>query len=256
MNISIVFLTVNPIKEFFDFAKLLKRTEKDFVYDVFVCVDDNGYILPEYDHTCITIIKFQYGVVEKYGFKNSVSYAENCACSRDKALYYFCRVDKKYDHVWMIEEDVFIPTIDTIYNIDTKHENSDLICRSNNVIKTCDKRRKVWDNMKKLINKIELPWNWSMVCAIRVSKNLLACIEKYATEKKELLFCEALFNTLAIHNNLTINCICELSNIVYNNRQDLHLNSELINKNYLYHPIKDIKKQKLLRSEISKEIPS
>jgi len=130
---SIVFLTVKPVKEVFDFAKLLKKDN----YDIFICIDDNDYKLPEYDSKYIKIIKFPLGTAENYGFKNSVRYAPDRACSRDKALYYFSIIEKdKYDYVWMIEEDVFIPTVETIYNIDMKYDDYDLLCESNSINRT------------------------------------------------------------------------------------------------------------------------
>ena len=241
--IAIVFLTVKPIKKVFDFITLLKRDN----YDIFVCIDDNTHKIPKYDTECIKLIKYRDGVAEKCGFKNSVTYAPDRACSRDKALYYFCIEEpEKYDYIWMIEEDVFIPDVNTIYNIDVKYPESDLLCRSNKINRSGE--IKTWSHFKKLVNKIELPWCYSMICAVRVSKKLLELINAYAKEKKELLFCEALFNTLAYQNELAICIIPELSNIKYNNQVDLDLDT--YNNEYLYHPIKDINTHYKLRKKL------
>jgi len=78
-----------------------------------------------------------------------------------------------------------------------------------------------------------------MICAIRCSKALLNSIKKYATVHKNLFLDEVLFNTLAIHNNLNILCIKELSNIVY---RRFWKKSDIFDTN-LYHPIKDIATQ-------------
>ena len=176
-----------------------------------------------------------------------MTYAPDRACSRDKALYYFCIEEpEKYDYIWMIEEDVFIPDVNTIYNIDVKYPESDLLCRSNKINRSGE--IKTWSHFKKLVNKIELPWCYSMICAVRVSKKLLELINAYAKEKKELLFCEALFNTLAYQNELAICIIPELSNIKYNNQVDLDLDT--YNNEYLYHPIKDINTHYKLRKKL------
>ena len=84
---------------------------------------------------------------------------------------------------------------------------------------------------------ISLPYCSSMICAIRCSKKILNCINNHATTYKSLFHCEMLFNTLAFQNNLSILCPEELSCIVFRNvwkKTD-------IKKNYLYHPVKDIK---------------
>ena len=237
---AIVFLTVNPVKAVSDFAKLLKRPD----YNILICIDNNSYILPIYEVDLITIIKIPDGVAERNGFKNSVSYTPNRSCSRDKALYYLCVNNMNlYNNIWMIEEDVFIPSVDTIYNIDLKYPKADLLCRSNFINTTGE--LKSWDNYKKIVNKIQLPWCHSMVCAVRISNTLLDIINKFVKIKNELLFCETFFNTLAYHNNLLIIPINELSWIKYNNRNDLDLTS--YNRDYLYHPIKDIQQHVNLR---------
>ena len=38
-----------------------------------------------------------------------------------------------YNHIWFIEEDVFIPTLDTIKNIDLKYPDNDLLVKSRNM---------------------------------------------------------------------------------------------------------------------------
>jgi len=78
-----------------------------------------------------------------------------------------------------------------------------------------------------------------MICAIRCSKALLNSIKEYATAHKNLFLDEALFNTLAIHNNLNVLSINELSSIVYRKNWK---KSDIVDTN-LYHPIKNIKTQ-------------
>ena len=67
----------------------------------------------------VTFIQYPNGESERAGYKGSVSFIQG-ASSRCKALYYFCsRCDDptfadQFDHLWMIEEDVFVPRPDTI----------------------------------------------------------------------------------------------------------------------------------------------
>ena len=58
------------------------------------------------------------------------------ATSREKALYYFCTHDIDFDHIWFIEDDVFIPNITTIDYLDNKYPHGDLLCASNSVVNT------------------------------------------------------------------------------------------------------------------------
>jgi hypothetical protein len=85
---AIVFFCFNPPKEIFDFAKLLKNDN----YDIFVSVNDNNYIIPEYDKDAIHIIKLEEEEVKKSGYFNSNNNMRNEVSSRDKAFYYFNRV--------------------------------------------------------------------------------------------------------------------------------------------------------------------
>jgi hypothetical protein len=72
----------------------------------------------------------------------------------------------------------------------------------------------------------------------------MKCILEFVNDKKYLLFDELLFNTIALQNNLDIVTPIELSNIVFSFRDIIPNN---INKNYLYHPIKNLKTQEELR---------
>ena len=82
-----------------------------------------------------------------------------------------------------------------------------------------------------------------MICAIRCSKTLMNCIKEYADTYKKLFLDEAFFNTLAIHNNLLVETPYELSTIVFQR----HWSKIKINPNHLYHPIKSVKRQIIIR---------
>lgn len=236
---ALVFLCVKPSKLFFTYIESIKNEK----YDIYVVIDDNTFN-PEYNiKSNIKIIQYDNKIPEINGFKNCVL-GINRACSRDKALYHFCRKNNiEYKYIWMIEEDVFIPHIDIIFNLDKKYLSEDLLCRSYII-----KNKEVpldwhWDKVK---NKIELPWASSMICIIRISQKLLNCVEKYAETKKELFLDEALFTTLSLHNNLKVENPKELINVVYQN----DWNIDNIDIKNVFHPVKDIEKQFFLRKKI------
>lgn len=235
-NIIKCFLTVTPNKKFYDFIKKLPDTD-----NIYICIDNNDYNIPDYDGK-IKIIKINNQICINEGFQNTHSKIQG-ATSREKALYYFYKNDINYDYIWFIEEDVFIPTIETIKNIDIKYPDSDLLVSDNQIIY---KKQTNWHWSlvnRQLRRKISPPYSCAMICAIRCSKKLLEYIFNYAVKYKTLFFCEVMFNTLALHNNLSINTIEELKTIVW--RKEWTKND--ININNLYHPVKSIENQYELR---------
>jgi hypothetical protein len=241
MKNIICFLTVKPTKEFYNFAKTLKNNE----YDVYIIVDSNDYIIPEYDGA-IPIIKVNNNICESRGFKNTLYYCNNKAFARDKALYYFTVSRISFKYLWLIEEDVFIPNTTIIPSIDSKYPNFDLLCKANKITsKITQPIDWHWPKIKSNIF-IQLPWACSLVCAIRITPKLLGCIAKYAKTFNTLFLDEALFNTIAIHNGLAIRAIEELSKLEFNKRWNINEFSE----KYLYHPIKNIQDQIFIRKHL------
>lgn len=228
--IAIVFLTVRPPIELFNFAQTLAND----TYTIFVCVDDNSHVLPVIPLN-IQILKFEKGIAERNGYKNTVARIK-CASSRCKALYYFSKVNTSFQTVWIVEEDVFIPSIHTIPNIDKKYPSSDLLSAIHWINPTGDVARWQW---KRAVGYIEPPWAGSMVCGVRVSQRLLQCIAKYANEKKTLFFDEVIFNTLALQNGLQVDNPPEMRGIMATH----HWLISEINKDGLYHPVKDLHQQ-------------
>lgn len=232
MRNIICFLTVRPSKLFYDFCKKLK----DNTTDVYICIDDNDYHIEGYDNE-INIIKVDNTICENDGFKSTVFWLNNKACSKDKALYYFCKNNIDYENIWFIEEDVFIPSINTIKNIDKKYGTCDLIVSKNYI--TYEKKTDWHWNQVFSQTTIPPPYAISMVCAIRCSKRLLDAIHYYASIFNNLFIDEVLFNTIALRSNLNIITPDELSTIEYRKDWD----KDDIKECNLYHPMKDICQQ-------------
>lgn len=236
-TICICILCVKPDKNniVVDFLETLPD-----IYDLYILYDDNNITPPKSNK--ITFIQIDNNKCKEAGFIHSTSYGKekNRSISWDKALYYFS-YNNKYKYYWLLEEDVFIPHSNTILNIDNKYKNFDLLSATHN-INSKKLNNWHWHRIKKEINNtIPLPWFCSMVCGIRISNTLLQIIKNYANKYNKLFFIETMFNTLAHHYNLSIKTPVELSTIVY--RKDWNPD----NKDYLYHPIKDLNKQKQKR---------
>jgi hypothetical protein len=238
MKSIICFLTVKPNNLFLDFCEKLVE-----FHDIYICIDDNNYNIDN-KYTKFNIIKIDNLFCENIGYKNSVYYFRNKACSRDKAIYYFCNIKTDYTYLWMIEEDVLIPKINTILDIDNKYIDDDLLCKSLDIM--YEKKYDWHWNIVYEDCKLNLPYASSMICAIRVSNKLMMCIKNYVDMYHNLFLDETLFTTIALHNNLKINTINELSTISYDNNWNL---IDII-KTYLYHPIKNISEQHYFRNNI------
>uniref|UniRef100_A0A6C0B0B7 Nucleotide-diphospho-sugar transferase domain-containing protein n=1 Tax=viral metagenome TaxID=1070528 RepID=A0A6C0B0B7_9ZZZZ len=272
---AIVFFCFRPLKRIFDFAKLLKNSD----YDIFVSINDNSYILPDYDNSAITVIKLDDNQVGNAGYFNSNNNMRYKVCSRDKAFYYFNRISNtNYKHIWFIEEDVFIPTTKTISDIDSKYPEGDFMSNSyfivdndiNNLNNFANINKQApfiqYDKTNKFYQSwafedlhfkdfLQFPWLKGMTCAIRVSMNFLKMIDIFASKYKILLMDEVLYPTLSLHNNLSIVNPVELSSIVFTRdfnkddiiRNNFYWNYDDIRPDYLFHPIKDLDLQVFLR---------
>lgn len=241
---AIVFLCASPDVKLFDFAQKLASSS----YHVYIVIDNNSYTIPPYDTEKVTVVRYELGVAEEKGYKGSVLWFLNRASSRCKALYYLCEINTiEYNGIWMIEDDVFIPSLHTLSFLDEKYPSSesDLLC-SSNTITNLERGDWHWFRNK---GKIELPWAGSMICAIRVSQKLLDEIKKYANQHGQLLMDEMLFNTLALHAKLNVVTIPELSSVVY--QHEWKIND--ITEQHLYHPIKNYQTQNKYRSQLGYE---
>jgi hypothetical protein len=228
----ICILSVEPSYETYKFLKEIKKKTN---YEIVIVIDNNDYEIPNYDNE-IKIIKYNNKICEDAGYKNIVLWKSNEACSRDKALYYFNKENIDYNFIWFIEEDVFIPDIYTIKNIDKKYPLGDLLSSSHNIIYE-HKNDWHWPLVREQ-TKLNLPYANSMICAIRCSKKMMKSIDNYVTKYKTLFLDETIFNTLAVHDKLDVYPVKELQMFW---KYDWKL--EELNKEYLYHPIKSIEQQ-------------
>lgn len=237
------FLTVRPNELFYEFIKQLPDIE-----NTYICIDDNNYNIPNYDGI-VKIIKIDNKTCENAGFKNTHLTIKG-SIARDKALYYFCKIDIKYDYVWFIEEDVFIPTTETIKNIDIKYPDQDLLVRNHELIYKY-KTNWHWKLVNSQLNgKINLPYAWACgagICALRCSKKMLQCIYDHVLKYKSLFFDEVLFNIIALHNKLDVKDIDELKGILW--RKHGGFKKYEIKSTDLYHPVKSIEDQYKLRTK-------
>ena len=217
-----------------------------YQYDIFIFIDDNtkDYAnLFNIKNSKLTIIQIPDDYCKSHGYYNSLiptGNVPNKPLSWDKALFYFCRLNKSYEYVWFIEDDVFVLKEDIFKKIDN-YNNADLCVPFNDINTTGS--HEGWTHWHMLDSKFSLPWCRSMVCACRLSKRLLEEVKGYVDNHKILLYHEFMFNTIAYQKGFSIECPQELSTIEYNTPW----NENNLNLEKMYHPIKDINLHHKLR---------
>jgi len=223
-------------------------------YDVVVIIDDENEHYYEnnqeyYDTNYKKLIISQINHIEciENGYQFSSFTLNKMVSGWDKAIYfYYClyndklKLKKQYNHVWFIEDDVFLYNEEILKNIDAKYPNSDFIAKD---IHKKEINDWLW---KYIIILIEEPYYKSLVCACRMSKKILYHIFEYVKQNKQLFFIEAMFPTIAMKNNLICDFPEELNTIEY--RKNWIYNE--VNKTNMFHPIKNIEFHKLLREHL------
>lgn len=219
-------------------------------YDVFIVIDDNSIDYKEKykEYTKVNIVQIDNEECKEAGFTGMCLVDPNIkkeVVAWDKALYYFSTINTNYENIWFIEDDVFFYNEETLMEIDSNNQGVDLISTSYKKRFSFRKNMWLWD---KINIKFNLPYYQAMSCAVRASKLLLSKIKEYATEYKELFYLEALFPTICMRNDLKCNISNKLKNIVY--KREYTIND--INKNELYHPMKNINDHIVLRNHLDK----
>jgi hypothetical protein len=245
MKNAVVLLTVRPNRGQVDFCRQIERDN----LDLFVLADDNE--LDKSLHQDISLIQIDDRHCRESGFRRfNPMIIKPFECSAwDKVLYHFSSVDTRYDNVWIIEEDVFVSTPETIPELDRKYGEADIISASNNVNETGELHSWYWWQHVP-VEALPLPWAWSMVCGVRLSRAALGAIKDFvALEEARNAAClniEFVFHTLALHRGLKVVVADELKGVVW--RKDWSTD-ELLAEG-LYHPIKDVDRHAVLREEI------
>jgi hypothetical protein len=212
-------------------------------YSVYIVCDDIYCTTAEKSY--VTYIKIDDDTVTKANYTKSNLAINKVPSAWDKALYYFCVKDVSPDHVWFIEEDVFIPRVSLLTDMDQNNPVVDLIAKQN-VPRPEDPEFEWWSDAEPYLKE---PLYRSMVCAARLSRPLLTKISEFVKQHRRLVFIEVLFNTLVAHNNMRLAMPDELSTIIWRH----NWNENIVDENHLYHPVKDLNDQKKYRIKLSQQ---
>lgn len=217
-------------------------------YDIYVIIDDNSKDYKEEfkKFNNINIIQIIDEECKKNGFINMNFTINKIISGWEKAIYYFSSINTKYNKIWFFEDDVFFYNEQTLLNIDFKYNDSDLLSTYCGENTSGHKNNWHWS---KIDIKFTPPYYYAMVCCVRMSEYLLSKIKEYANEYNTLFFLEALFPTLCKKHNLQYDIVKELKNIVYRKNYD----DKVIDKNNLFHPVKDLTKHVYYREMLIKK---
>lgn len=220
----VCFLCVCPTETILRFAEKVAVS-----YQVYIVCDDINCQTPR--NTNITFIRITDDECRRTGWTGSNIAIDKVPSAWDKALYYFCVKEVGPAYVWFIEEDVFVPNVDLLTNLDKKYPDADLIAKQN-VKEEDDPNFDWWFDGKGVL---EEPLYRSLVCATRVSRKLLYRLVQFVNTHRRLAFIEIIFNTIVFHENMTLVMPEELQTIIWRHNWA----PEAVDKHHMFHPVKD-----------------
>jgi hypothetical protein len=220
-------------------------------YDKYVAIDDNSENYADYKlkYPSVNIIQIENDKCEKNGFIN-INYElyKKSVTGWEKSLFYFFEENKAYEQVWFFEDDVFFYNEHALKNIDAKFPDSDLLTAPCQVSTGASKD---WWWWPRVTLAYEPPYYNAMVCAARVSKQLLFKLNEYASENNTLFFLEALFPTVAIKNNLKYDTPKQMAQIFFRHQWCVYM----LSKKNIFHPLKNRNYHKTAREKLSRNNP-
>ena len=248
-NAALCFLTYRPSSELLEFAQELVQDAVDYNVEIFIMIDDNNLTVTDMNITSnLQLLQLSNKTCIEHNYRNTISLGGGWreVTAWDKTLLYFSILHTNYSFVWLIEEDIFIPSVQAFRSLHELYSSTaDLIVPRNGLNLLGDSTYWLWSMAS---GQFIPPWSCSMVNIVGLSRRMLIAIDDYVQWLGEVPFHEYFFNTLAIQLNLTIFTPTELSTDIFST----NYNFEDIRKrpNNLWHPIKDFSIQKQWRKRL------
>ena len=235
-KIVICLLCVCPNTRVLEFAEKYAIT-----HPVTVVCDDPNCTVPE--SAKFTFVKITDEECIQTGYNNSNPAILKRPSAWDKAIYYFCVKNRGPEHVWFIEEDVFVPRPELFKELDVRFPSTDYIMKQH-VKDSEDPSFEFWKDGD---GKMERPFYRSLVCTTRISRRLLDRVKDFHDRHNTLIFIEIIFNTLAQQNGYSMEMPHELQNIIFRHTWT----EETVNPNQFFHPVKDTALHDTYRERLS-----
>ena len=223
------------------FAQSLADDGSNYNIDVYMLVDiRNTSVTSIRSISTIRIVDVSPSDTRQHGYQNMIipRLSRNGVSAWDKAFFYFNVLHRDHAFLWLIEDDVFIASTRAFLALHSLYSgNSDLIVAENieNRVGNIDS----WWWWYQAVGLFFPPWSHSMVNVVGLSRRTLDKVDELARWRGEAAFHEFFFNTLAIHENLTVRTPLEMDTLTW--RYD-HKYEEVVRRpNNLRHPVKDLR---------------
>ena len=240
---AVCFLTRQPAMQTIDFAQTLTREGN---LDVFIAIDNNAFKITSLNISpFLRLIHIPNEQSQRAGYHQTIYLPRISApmSSWDKALFYFNVLSRNYSFVWLIEEDVFIPSTRALLSLHRLYASTaDLVLPSNTLNRLGNVSTWHWHLAR---GRFPPPWASSMSNVVGLSRRLLDAVDEFVRWQGSVPFHEFFFNTLALHHNLTIVTPTELSTVVY--RSNYPFDAIKRQPSNLFHPVKDLRLQNTWR---------
>lgn len=188
----------------------------------------------------VKIMQIQNDDCEKHGFIHSSSINKMPhIIAWDRALYHMC-CNEQYELTWFIEDDVFFYSEQTLTDMENRHKTCDmLLCDA-----TKSQTRTGWNWWKALEHDVNGPpyANSLIVCSL-MSRRMMDKIKEHAETHKKLYYIEALFPIIAHSNGFNVeddNEYLGKTRVQWNTIPHTKHDFNNLNKNWIYHPVKDM----------------
>jgi len=242
---ALCFLTYSPTSEILEFAQELAQDAVQYDVNVFIMIDDNDFTLSDINISSnLQLLQISDKKCLEHNYRKTIGPSDwGEVISWDKALLYFNILNKNYSFIWLIEDDVFIPSVQAFRSLHELYSNTtDLIVPRNGLNLLGDPSFWQWSMA---VGQFIPPWSCSMVNVVGLSRRMLIAIDDYVQWLGQVPFYEFFFNTLAMQLNFTIVTPTELSIDVFSTNYSF----EDICKqpNNLWHPVKVLGIQKQWR---------
>lgn len=250
---AILLLTFRPTQLLLSHYQTFLR----FGYDVYVVVDDIDF---PFDEGQLQVVRVDDETCIKAGFRhlNPVIKTRSDCSAWDKAIYFLSHIKQDYAHVWLIEDDVFVPGGQALARMDNKYGEVDIIGRE--FILNASGEKSSWPHWQRIPQDLlPLPWARCLVCAVRLSQRVIQetsalvvafnnhenlspvgkvrdAFKRWSGETKPRTspFIEFIFHTTALHRGYPVVEAEELQGLRW--RKDW--SAANFDDSCLYHPIK------------------
>jgi len=244
-NSAFCFLTCTPKPETLEFARELAQDALQYNVDVFIMIDFNNVNLSDINASPnIQLLQIPNEQCFKHNYRNTIWLGgSRVVTAWDKALLYFNLINKNYSFVWLSEDDVFFPSVQSFRSLHELYSNtSDFIVPSIelNLLGDASYWHWGWAN-----GNFFPPWAHAMVNVIGLSQRMLIAVDNHVQWLGRVPFHEFLFNIIAMHLNYTIVAPPELTTDVW--LASYSFEDIRRRPHNLYHPLKNLTIQKLWR---------